>query len=211
MKKIKAILFDMDGVLIDAKEWHFVALNKALALFGMEISRYDHITTFDGLPTSKKLEMLTIERGLPKELCSFINKVKQKNTMDEVILKCKPNFLHEYALSRLKAEGYILCLCSNSIKKTISTMLEKARIHDYFDLIISAEDVLKCKPDPEMFLNAIERFNIDPSEAIIIEDNEHGIKAALSTGAHLLAVENVNEVNYFNIINKIHAINKGLT
>jgi beta-phosphoglucomutase len=210
MKKIKAILFDMDGVLIDAKEWHYIALNKSLAFFGMEISPYDHIKTFDGLPTKKKLEILTIERGLPKELHNFINEIKQKNTMDEVILKCKPNFQHEYALSRLKAEGYILCVCSNSIKKTISTMLDKARIYEYFDLIISAEDVLNAKPDPEIYINTMEKLNIDPSEAIIIEDGEYGIKAALSSRAHLLVVKNVNEVNYFNIINKILSINKGM-
>lgn len=57
-RKIKAVLFDMDGVLIDAKEWHYEALNKALKLFGMEISRYDHLNTFDGLPTKVKLMML---------------------------------------------------------------------------------------------------------------------------------------------------------
>ena len=64
MAKIKAILFDMDGVLIDAKDWHYEALNQALAIFGMEINRYDHLVTYDGLPTKKKLEMLTLERGL---------------------------------------------------------------------------------------------------------------------------------------------------
>ncbi|MEJ7675947.1 MAG: HAD hydrolase-like protein [Chitinophagaceae bacterium] len=51
--KIKAIIFDMDGVLIDAKEWHYEALNTALKLFGLEISRYDHLVTFDGLPTKR--------------------------------------------------------------------------------------------------------------------------------------------------------------
>ena len=59
MKKIKAVLFDMDGVLIDAKDWHYEALNKALGLFGMEINRYDHLNTFDGLPTKVKLQMLS--------------------------------------------------------------------------------------------------------------------------------------------------------
>lgn len=53
---IKAVLFDMDGVLIDAKDWHYEALNKALGLFGLGISRYDHLHTFDGLPTNVKLE-----------------------------------------------------------------------------------------------------------------------------------------------------------
>ena len=57
---IEAVVFDMDGVLIDAKEWHYHALNRALELFGFTISRAEHLSTFDGLPTSKKLEMLTL-------------------------------------------------------------------------------------------------------------------------------------------------------
>ena len=75
--KIKAIVFDMDGVLIEAKDWHYEALNKALRLFGYEISRYDHLVTYDGLPTSKKLEMLSLEKGLPTGLHQFINQMKQ--------------------------------------------------------------------------------------------------------------------------------------
>ena len=67
-RKIKAVIFDMDGVLVDAKEWHYNALNRALNLFGQEISRYDHIVTYDGLPTSMKLQMLSMERGLPEDL-----------------------------------------------------------------------------------------------------------------------------------------------
>jgi beta-phosphoglucomutase-like phosphatase (HAD superfamily) len=74
--KIKAILFDMDGVLIEAKDWHYEALNRALRLFGMPISRFDHLTSFDGLPTLRKLELLTLERGLPKQLHIFINEMK---------------------------------------------------------------------------------------------------------------------------------------
>ena len=76
MTTIKAVLFDMDGVLVEAKEWHYEALNRALDLFGMAISRVDHETTFDGLPTSRKLEMLSVERGLPRELHSFLNEMK---------------------------------------------------------------------------------------------------------------------------------------
>ena len=56
--KIKAVIFDMDGVLIDAKDWHYEALNKALRLFGLEITRSEHETTYDGLPTKDKLEIL---------------------------------------------------------------------------------------------------------------------------------------------------------
>ena len=78
---IKAILFDMDGVLIDAKEWHYEALNKALSHFGFLINRDAHLTTYDGLPTKNKLEKLSEAQGLPKGLHEHINKLKQKYTI----------------------------------------------------------------------------------------------------------------------------------
>lgn len=206
MSAIKAILFDMDGVLIDAKDWHYEALNKALALFGMEINRYDHLVTYDGLPTRRKLEMLTLERGLPKKLHTFINDIKQQFTLDEVHLKCKPNFLHEYALSKLKSEGYRMAVCSNSIGKTIEVMLEKAAISDNFEFYMSNQDVTKGKPDPEIYVNSMRRLGVSPSETLILEDNEHGIKAALASGAHLLKVDSVDDVNYINIAQRIESI-----
>ena len=108
MNKIKAIVFDMDGVLIDAKDWHYEALNEALNLFGYEISRHDHLTTFDGLPTRVKLEMLSVERGLPRKLHDFISSMKQIYTMQMVASRCKPIFQHEYALSKLKSNTAVL-------------------------------------------------------------------------------------------------------
>ena len=113
MAKIKAVIFDMDGVLIDAKEWHYEALNRALGLFGYTITRYDHLVTYDGLPTRKKLEMLSREQNLPTELHSFINEMKQRYTMEIVHSKCKPVFSKEYAMSRLKADGYKIGVASN--------------------------------------------------------------------------------------------------
>ncbi len=198
----------MDGVLIDAKDWHYEALNKALSLFGMEISRYDHLVTYDGLPTRKKLEMLTIEKGLPVGLHSFINELKQLYTMELIFSKCKPNFLHEYALSRLKNEGYKLAVCSNSIRKTVEIMLEKANIIHYFDFFLSNQDVKEPKPDPEMYITAINRFGLKPEECLILEDNEKGIKAALASGAHLLKINTVDDVNYFNIKERIAEIER---
>src|ERR1700733_1488983 len=108
MARIRAVIFDMDGVLINAKDWHFEALNKALALFGFQVSRFDHLVTYDGLPTRRKLEMLTLEHGLPKGLHQFINELKQLYTLEFVYARCKPIFTHEYALSRLRADGYRL-------------------------------------------------------------------------------------------------------
>jgi len=197
--KIKAVIFDMDGVLIAAKDWHYEALNKALSLFGYEISRSEHLTTFDGLPTWKKLDMLTSEKGLPRGLHDFINQMKQEFTLEAVHTQCKPRFEHEYALSRLKAEGYKLGLASNSIKHSIDTMLGKAALANYFDIILSADDVSYPKPDPEIYTKSIASFGLNPKEVVVVEDNENGIKAATDAKANVLVVEDTSETNYLNI------------
>ena len=199
MTEIKAIIFDMDGVLIDAKDWHYEALNKALAWFGFSISRYDHLVTYDGLPTKKKLEMLTMERGLPKGLHQFINELKQIYTMEMIFQKCKPVFYHEYALSRLKAEGYRLAVASNSIRQTVELMMEKSNLARYMDLMLSNQDVSKPKPDPEIYNTAIARLGLKPEECLIVEDNQNGIKAAQASGANVMIVSSVEDVNYTNI------------
>lgn len=209
MAKIKAVIFDLDGVLVDAKEWHYEALNRALGLFGMEINRYDHLVTYDGLPTLKKLEMLSIERGLPRALHKLINDIKQQYTIEIVQAQCKAVFYHEYALAKLNQKGYKLAVCSNSIRKTIETMLENAGLAQYFDFYISNQDVKKPKPDAEMYLKAFKIFGLQPKECLIIEDNEKGLKAALASGAHLMKVASVEDVNYLNIMGKIAGVERG--
>lgn len=206
MNKIKAVIFDMDGVLIDAKDWHYEALNKALELFGYKISRYDHLVTFDGLPTRKKLQMLSLEKGLPEGLHKFINHMKQIYTMEYVFMKCKPLFCHQYALSKLKSEGYRLALASNSVRVTIDMMMERADLKKYLDFSLSNQDVSNSKPNPEIYTTAIKKFNLEPQECLVVEDNPNGIKAALLSGANVLKVENVNDVTYQNIKNKIFEI-----
>ena len=206
MTKIKCIIFDMDGVLIDARDWHYEALNKALAIFGFEISRHDHLVTYDGLPTKKKLEILSSHSQLPKQLHSFINDLKQIFTMDITMTKCAPTFCHEYAISKLKSDGYRMAVCSNSIRDTITSMLSKAALIDYFDFYLSNQDVNKSKPDPEIYLKAIERCGILPSECLILEDNANGIRAAEDAGAHVMQIDQVTDVNYANIVKYIQKI-----
>tara|TARA_B100000787_G_C16086039_1_gene246700 strand:- start:50 stop:676 length:627 start_codon:yes stop_codon:yes gene_type:complete len=206
MSKIKAILFDMDGVLIDAKDWHFEALNEALDLFGAKISIYDHLVTFDGLPTRHKLEMLTSAGKLPIDLHPIINKMKQKHTMRMILNKCKPTFNHQYALSKLHAEGYKMAVCSNSIRKSVEVMIEQAGIDKYFEFYVSNQDVLKGKPDPEMYNLAMSKLGFMPEECLILEDNENGIKAANSSGGHLLKIGEVTDVTYENIKRRIKEI-----
>lgn len=203
MGKIKAVIFDMDGVLIDAKDWHYEALNRALELFGYTISRYDHLVTYDGLPTRKKLEMLTKERDLPKELHSFINEMKQQYTMEIVHTKCKPVFQREYAISKLKADGYKIGVASNSVRNSIVTMMDMSDLSKYLDIIVSNQDVKEGKPNPEIYIKAIDGLGMKPSECMVIEDNINGIKAGIAAGAHVMQVETVNDVTLDNIMKSI--------
>jgi len=204
--KISTVLFDLDGVLIDAREWHYEALNSALDLFGTQISRYDHLVTYNGLPTRKKLEMLSLERGLPEGLHEFINELKQVYTMNIIHAKCKPLFQHQYAISRLKDAGYRMAVCSNSIKQSIEAMLQHADLLQYFDFFLSNQDVSKPKPDPEIYLKAMERLGVRAEECLVVEDNQNGIKAARAAGAHLLCVADVTEVNFPNIFGRIRQL-----
>jgi beta-phosphoglucomutase len=203
MTKIKAVIFDMDGVLIDAKEWHYEALNRALSHFGYAISRYDHLVTFDGLPTRKKLEMLSREQGLPVALHRFLNDLKQLYTTEIVHARCKPVFQHEFALSNLKAAGYRIAVASNSVRPSVELMMQKSNLRSYLDAIVSNQDVKIGKPDPEIYVKTMEMLGVAPRETLVVEDNEHGIAAARAAGAHVMVVEGVHDVSHDNVLRQI--------
>tara|TARA_Y100000589_G_C27184205_1_gene642029 strand:+ start:1841 stop:2467 length:627 start_codon:yes stop_codon:yes gene_type:complete len=196
MSFIKAVLFDMDGVLVDARDWHYKALNDALRNFGVEINEYDHEEVFDGLPTKAKLRMLTKQGKLPVGLHEIIGKLKQKRTRTLIEINCKPIYEIELIFQKLKAGGYKIGLCSNSIKDTIIRMMELSNLLDYFDIILSNEDVKNSKPDPEIYLKAMSSLNVSPNQTLIVEDNENGIKAAKASGGNLLKVKNPYEMNW---------------
>lgn len=209
MTKIKAVVFDMDGVLIDAKDWHYDALNRALQHFGFTISRYDHLVTFDGLPTRKKLEMLSREHGLPTGLHGFLNELKQVYTTELVHAHCKPRFQHEFALSRLKAAGYRLAVASNSVRKSVELMMEKSRLTGYLDAIVSNQDVPHAKPAPDIYHKAAELIGVKPGDCLVVEDNANGIAAARAAGANLLVVQDPNDVTWDRIVSQIQRIEQG--
>ncbi|MEG0866460.1 MAG: HAD family phosphatase [Hafnia sp.] len=199
MNKIKGVIFDMDGVLIDAKEWHYDALNQALALFGLTITQAEHEGVFDGLPTRDKLNRLTEHRGLPPELHSFINEMKQRYTLDLIHQNCWPVYQHQYALAKLKRTGYRLGVASNSVRGSIETMLSRACLSPYLEFTLSNEDVVCGKPDPEIYLRAQQCLGLKPHECVIVEDNPHGIAAAHASGANVLVVKDPSEVTWARI------------
>jgi len=211
MSQISCVLFDLDGVLVDATEWHYEALNRALRLFGFDITRYEHLSGYNGLPTRKKLEMLSVEKKLPAALHAMLNRLKQVYTRDEILTRCRPVFEKEYMLSRLKAEGYHLAVCSNSIRESLAMMIHQSGLDEYFDFLVSNEDVKKPKPDPEIYLKAIERMGVSASEVLIVEDAPHGVEAARRSGAHLCQVTGFADVEYFRVRASIDRANRQLT
>ena len=198
----------MDGVLIEAKEWHFEALNKALNLFGFNISRYEHLVTYDGLPTRKKLSMLTMEQGLPSDMHEFLNQLKQVYTLSITHARCNPTFQHEYALAKLKVMGYKLAVASNAVRQSVTVMMEKSNLTPYLDCIMSNEDVKEGKPHPEIYQKTIKALGIKPEECLVLEDNKNGIKAARDAGAHVMIIKEVTDVTFENIINEITTLEK---
>lgn len=202
--KIKAVLFDLDGVLVDATEWHYEALNRALALFGFNISRYEHLTTYNGLPTRQKLEMLSVEKSLPRGLHQTINRIKQKYTREEILSHCAPMFEKELMIRQLKRDGYRLAVCSNSIRDSINLMLMGSNLAEAFEFILSNEDVAKSKPDPEIYLTAIARLNLHAADVVVVEDAPHGVLAAERAGAHVCRVAGYQAVDYERVRGFIH-------
>ena len=207
MSKIKLIIFDLDGVLVEAKNIHYEALNEAL---GEEyaIGWNEHLSTYDGLKTFQKLEMLSKEKALPTERHQSIWELKQKLTQQK-LKELKPNQTLQSIMDSLVNEGYRLAVCSNSIRKTVLTVLSKLGIMEYMDYVISNEDVDNSKPHPEMYWKAISKMKCLPEETLIVEDSPYGLLAAARSKSYILRVKNTKEVTYSNIFKKLTEIEMG--
>lgn len=197
----------MDGVLIDAKEWHYDALNQALVDFNIKpISLEDHLTIFDGLSTDQKLNILFKEQKVDAKLKNQINDLKQDYTWKVAQEKLQPLKQHIEMMNRLKQEGYKFAVCSNSIRKTVEIFIAGAGLLDYMEFMLSNEDVIDKKPSPDIYIEAINRLGLKPQECLIVEDNFNGIKAAMGSGGYVLEVKSIYDVSYQNIKNKINQI-----
>ena len=206
MNLIKLIIFDLDGVLVEAKNIHYDALNKALGQYA--ISWNEHLSTYDGLKTSQKLDMLTKQKGLPVDMHEGIWKAKQIHTLT-MLKELVPSITLKKLMQELTSDGYMLAVASNSIRKTVITVLAKLGIIEYMDLIISNEDVINSKPHPEMYWSAISKMKCLPEETLIVEDSPYGLLAAARSKSHILRVKNPKEVNIKSIYNKLYQIKMG--
>ena len=198
---IKLIIFDLDGVLVDSRELHYIALNKALSEIGDQyaISKEEHLCKYDALTTTQKLNRLTKEKKLPKEYHNKIWQLKQQKTLQEIDGYQRDHRIIDI-LKKIKSQNYKIACATNSIRETSKLMLIRKGFFDYIDFLYSNEDVNNPKPNAEIYMRCMIKVGVNPDETVIIEDSHIGRKGATRSGAHLCAVKDPNDLT-FNKIN----------
>lgn len=200
---IKGLIFDLDGVLVDTKDLHFLALNEALKKCKVKhvVSYDDHVNIYDGLPTLEKLKLLNKKKFLKKSQYKNIIKYKQKLTLE--LLKKKIKFNKKiYNLFYKFSKNYKLAIATNAVRETLDICLKILKIKKFCSYSLSNNDLINPKPHPEIYLRCLVKLGLRPSETLIIEDSHYGRVSAQDSGCYLMPIKNLNEVTFGNI-NKI--------
>jgi len=205
---IKAIIFDLDGVLVDARTLHFEAFRQAFESLcpPHTLSWKQHEELYDGLSTRQKLQKMIDTNIISKEIATRVSSEKQRitNSLIEKTVKVRPYLIN--LLKTLQSEGYILVCATNSIRETLDTILDKVRVSEFFSFTLSNNDVDNPKPSPEIYSLSFKKLDLSPKQCLICEDSPHGRKAAYSSGAHVLEIEDANDLTLEKIYQKIHSI-----
>ena len=190
----KLVIFDLDGVLIDSKDYHYDALNEAL---GEEyaITREEHVSTYDGLPTTAKLELLSKNKGLPADRYEEIWRAKQENTLHIFKTKVDKDYELMGYFQQLSDEGYKIAVASNSIRNTVKIILLRLGLLEFVDIYVSNEDVVRNKPFPSMYWKCMMALGALPDDTVILEDSHIGRQGALDSKCHLVPIENRSDLN----------------
>jgi HAD superfamily hydrolase (TIGR01509 family) len=202
----KLIIFDLDGVLIDAKDIHYKTLNKAICSVDEKysINLNEHLSIYDGLKTTQKLKLLTKNKGLPESVYDKVWDLKQKLTLESLsIINENHDLINIF--SKLSEDGYKIACCSNSIRKTVLLVLSKLGIIRYMDLILSNDDVKNSKPHPEIYWKAMSNFDVLPEQTLIVEDSPVGLLGAFRSGANILRIDSPQHLTLNAIYSKINS------
>ena len=205
---IKAIIFDLDGVLVETKDIHFNALNlsiKNTLKINNAISYKDHINKYDGLPTKEKLNIL-FGKKLSTKNEKKINLEKQKITSDLIKQKIKFNSKIFKIFKNFFEKGYQICVASNAVKTTVESCLKILKIKKFVKYNLSNNDIDKPKPHPEIYLKLFLKLGLSPREILIIEDSYYGLKAARESGANVFQLNNAKDLSYKQLLDQIKII-----
>lgn len=204
----KLIIFDLDGVLIESRDLHYYALNSALNKINpmFVISKDEHLSLYDGLNTTRKLEILAERKNLDKSLFDQVWRDKQSATFD-LIKKFPKNETFIKMFQHLKNQNIKIAVASNSIRETLKLALLSIGVLEFVDFYVSNEDVKRTKPFPEMYWKCMVALNALPKNTVIIEDSHIGRQGAIDSGAHLVAIKNSADLTWDKIQDAVDILN----
>ncbi len=187
--KIKAVIFDLDGVLVDTAGYHYAAWHRLALSLGIEFSKKDN-EQLKGVSRIESCRFILKMGGIVKteeeinELCAL----KNSWYLETIVGMDKSELLPgtEKLLKSLQMHGIKIGLGSAS--KNARTILDATGIDHYFDAHIDGNDVTKSKPDPEVFLMGAQKLDLDPHDIVVVEDSIKGIEAALKGGFITLGI-----------------------
>lgn len=186
MDKPKAILFDLDGTIIDSDALFFEATRSASAQNGIMISHEMFINTtikkgvsvFENVDSIRKRNRELIQQQRDKIYCALLSS-------SEILL---PDALD--VLRNLKKSGLIIGLGTGSKKKYFNSVESNIGLQKYFDAVVTRDDVKRIKPFPDIYQKLCSILNVKPCESLVVEDTEKGILAGKDTGCHVVAIPN---------------------
>jgi beta-phosphoglucomutase len=218
---LKAVIFDFDGVLVDSELLHYQAFNSVFAPFKFQISTQEYFDRFLGLSDKELLQIVDKEKNLSLSSQQFKQLLAEKAVIfgklastQAGVIDGVPKFLEMLADNKIHK-----AICSGALLPEIELILKGANLRDFFEAIVSAEQVKKGKPDPEGFLLALKLLNklvrrscggkthptIKPQDCIVIEDSHWGLEAAKNAGMHPVAVTNTYSAEQLKPADKIIA------
>jgi beta-phosphoglucomutase len=195
--KIKACLFDLDGVIVDTAKYHFIAWKEMAAELGFDFSEDDN-ELLKGVSRMRSLEILLnigkITRTDEEKL--VLAERKNKRYLEYVYRMTEDEILPGVArfLNDLRSNGMLIALGSAS--KNAMLILDRIHLKEQFDAIVDGNAVSKAKPDPEVFLKGAELLRVEPSECLVFEDAQAGIEAALNGRMHVIGVGSPHNLSY---------------
>ena len=210
---LKAVIFDFDGVITDSEVLHLRAFNRSLAPYGVEITVKDYYQDYLGFSDFDCYKALIEQRLLEVDEAEIGDIIEAKSKIFEELTKTEGRTIegvHDF-LKMLEQNHVPMAICSGSLMAEIELMLEEAGLRDFFEAIVSAEQVKKGKPHPEGFLLSLEKLNrgrkspIGAGQCIAIEDSRWGLEAAKAAGMHTIAVTNSYDAEQLSMAEKIVA------
>lgn len=189
---VKAVLFDMDGTLIDTEKYYRIFWPKALAQFGYHMT--DEQVLFMrslGRPFAPK----QLKEWFGEELDYYAVRDRRKQLMEEhldrVGIELKPGAVE--ILEALKKRGILAAVATATDLERTEKYLRLVGLREYFDRLISATQVKEGKPSPDIYVYACEQLGLAPEECIAVEDSPNGVKSAYGAGCRVIMVPDQTE------------------